>query len=251
MSFKERIKSLGGMIPLTGGIFFSALWLLPFIGFVLGYLVTLSFFHTKEIQVPNFVGKSVQYAIRHATYVGLNVRLLREKIDPDIEEGIVLEQMPRQACTIKPNQHVFVTLSKRPQKIITPDVLGCDHKLIAKQCREQGISTNFFWLPSHYPKATCFSQSPQSGCTLHHRPLVSYLSSGRNRLVIFPNLKGHAVGRVKECLGDDGVTIEVLHCDEVHSEHDCSTCTVVDQKPIAGSIIDMGKKLYVQLQVSF
>lgn len=228
----------------------STLWTVPFLSCVLGYAATHSFFTTKEIEAPNFVGKSVQHAICESSRVGVNIRLLREKVDPDIKEGIVLEQLPKQSHNVKPNQYVFLTISKHPQGIKTPNVLGHNQKMISEQCRELGVRPKIFWLSSRYPKDFCIAQFPQAGQDLENRPLFAYVSSGKNQLVVFPDLKGKPILEVKEFLEREGVSVEVIHSDRVDRYHECSECKVVDQNLMAGSIVSKDKRLYVQLEVS-
>jgi beta-lactam-binding protein with PASTA domain len=226
------------------------LWVGPFVMFFFGYLITFFCFHTKDISTPNFVGKSVQYAIQKSSDLGLNIRLLREKIDPDIKEGIILEQIPRPVHTIKPNQYVFLTISKHPKGILTPSVLGDNQKSISDYCRKLGIRSKIFWLQSHYPKNFCVAQFPQHMQILDSRPLISYISSGNNKLVVFPNLKNKPVVVVRDFLENEGVKVEVFHNHSVDVNHACDDCVVVAQEPMAGSIVDRSKKFYVQLQVS-
>ena len=226
------------------------LWILPFLSCVLGYFVTHSFFHTKEIPAPNFVGKSVQHAIRESSRVGINIRLLREKIDPDLKEGIVLEQLPKQSNNVKPNQYVFLTLSKHPQGIRTPDILGAAQKEISNQCRGLGVRAKTFWLPSRCPKGMCVAQFPQAGQSLDNRALVAYISSGRSKFVIFPDLRGQPISEVIKFLESEGVKIEIVHNEHDEENHDCSECKVIDQNLMPGSIVNKTKGLYVQLQVS-
>lgn len=231
------------------------LWILPFLGFGIGYIVTLSFFHTKEVQAPNFVGKSVRYAVGEASKLGLNIHLLREKVDPDLDEGTVLEQIPKASEAVKPNQYIFVTLSKHPKGIVTPRMLTEKQADIVKQCRDMGIRSRIYWLPSRYPKDRCMAQFPPPGETLNNRPLITYLSSGKDQFIVFPDLRKKPVTRVKEFLEDEGIKVDIV-CDPgvrdsaVLGTHAYAECTVVDQNPMAGSIIDKGKRLYVQLQVS-
>lgn len=162
-------------------------------------------------------------------------------------EGIVLEQAPKARRRVRPNQYFFVTLSKHPPKIIAPDFLNQKHNFLSKQVKKMGIRTKTCWLESFYPKDICFAQTPQPGADLENRSLVTYLSSGHNRLFVFPKLEGMLVGQVQEFLKGEGIKVEVFHAKRVGSGHLCDCCRVIDQKPMAGTIVD--KKLYVQLQV--
>jgi len=222
------------------------LWIFPFISFVLGYSFTHCFFHKKVIAVPNLIGKPIHKAIKVATLAGLNIRLLREKEDVDLVEGIILEQTPRPHRKIKPNQYLFVTLSKQPQDIIVPCLVGQKQDVIVDRVKKLGIRSKTFWLDSKYPREFCVAQTPQPGTELRKQILVTYFSLGKNKLFVFPNMRGMLVSKVKEFLEREGIKVEVFHDKKVEKYHLCECCKVLDQKPMAGTIID--KKLYVQLQ---
>ncbi|MHA1558933.1 MAG: PASTA domain-containing protein [Alphaproteobacteria bacterium] len=225
----------------------SVLWTFPFLSFFFGYFLTNSFFHKKIIAVPNIIGKSIHEAVKEATESGLNLRLLREKVDADIVDGIVLEQKPSPRRCIKPNQFLFVTLSKRPDPVIAPNILGEKQTSILERAKKLGIRTKTFWIESSHPKGSCVAQVPDPGLELNNEGLATYLSAGNSRLFIFPRLCGLPLVSVKEFLEKEGIKVEIFHKDRSHKGMPHENCIVLDQKPMAGTIID--KNLYVQLQV--
>lgn len=157
----------------------------PFFLFVFGYYSTHLFFHTKKLDAPSLIGKSIKVAVKEASSLGLNLRLLREQEDPDLPGGIVLEQAPKALYSVKPNQHIFVTLSRRPASILTPEVLGEDQKVIASRCKKLGIQAKTIWVSSHYPRNCCVAQSPYPGQALEKREFITYLSSGKKTVLYF------------------------------------------------------------------
>lgn len=241
-------------------IIFSVLWIFPFFGFVLGYVFTHMLFHTKEITAPNFIGSSLQNVVKKASSLGINIRILREKVGSDIEEGIVLEQIPKPLHAIKPNQYVFVTLSKYPEGIVVPELVDKDQRSVIQICRDLGIQPQIFWVRSSYPKNFCVAQSPQPGEKLekpsaliegaHKNLLIVYFSSGKNKLFVVPDLKKKPLFLAKEFLEQEGIDVKIYHSSDVEKDHKCEHCVVSGQQPMAGSIVDGSKKIYMQLQVS-
>ncbi|MBU1007880.1 PASTA domain-containing protein [Candidatus Dependentiae bacterium] len=219
----------------------------PFLSFLFGYFFISFFFHSKSIVAPNFIGKSIQQTLKIASAAGLNIRLLREQEDPDMAEGVVLEQAPKAHRLVKSNQYFFVTLSKHSPSIVAPNVLHQKHEFLSKQAKKLGVRTKTCWVKSCYPKGVCIAQSPQPGAELKSRSMMTYLSLGNGALFVFPKLCGMLVGDVLEFLEGEGIKAEVVHFKRVGSAHSCGNCRVLDQKPMAGTIVD--KKLYVQLQV--
>ena len=136
----------------------SALWTFPFLFFSSGYYLTHYFFHKKEVETPNIIGKSIQESIKMVSKAGLNIRLFREKVDSDREEGVVLEQIPRPYCMVKPTQHVFITTSKHPDGVVTPQLLGESYSTAMSHGKKLGVRPSVFWVESSYPKGLCFAQ---------------------------------------------------------------------------------------------
>ena len=162
--FKKKLKNI--------------LWIFPFISFVFGYYFLHTLLQKKEIFTPNVIGQNIQSAMKGMSKCGLNIRLLREQEDSDLPAGIVLEQIPKPNQMVRPNQHVFVTISKRPQTVLAPDFLGQRYKFIVKQVAKLGIHAKVFWLQSTYPKNFCIAQSPQPEQEMRDQKLIIYVSSG-------------------------------------------------------------------------
>ena len=154
---------------------------------------------------------------------------------------LVLEQVPKPNLMIKPNQHIFVTVSKRPDDFIVPNLFGQDYNTISQK---DVIPLKMFWLQSDYPKNFCIAQSPKYGRILSKKPFVAYFSAGKNQLVVFPDLKHRSADEVKNFLEKEDLNVEIIP-----DFYDVKECVVIDQKPMAGSIVDKSKKLYVQLQL--
>lgn len=223
----------------------NLVFILPFILFVFGYYFAHSFFHNRHIKTPNFIGKNVFKAIKKASKVGLNLRFLREKVDSELEAGLILEQSPKPHQKVKPNQHIFLTISRRPKGIETPKLLATNHKSIIDECRKLGIPVKLFWVKSNYPKNFCIAQYPNHGQKLSKKRLIAYISHGRNDLVVFPDLTNKRTKDVKEFLKKEGIELECIP-----KYDDNERTVVIDQKPVAGSIVDKSRKLYVQVQVA-
>ncbi|MCK4499110.1 PASTA domain-containing protein [Candidatus Babeliales bacterium] len=224
-------------------------WLSPFFLFLFGYYGAQHFVRKREVAAPHVVGKSVKQALLSVSNCGLNLRFLREQVDSDLPEGTILEQVPKHGDMVRLNQHVFVTVSKCQPPIKSPLVLGFTHEVITAESKKLGIQSKMCWLESYHPKNLCFAQSPGLGQSLEKRQLLAYLSLGHCKLFTFPDLKEQSLFQVREFLEKEGVTVDVFHPDKIAADHSCDKCIVYDQKPMAGAIVDMAKRLYVQLAV--
>lgn len=224
------------------------LWLLPFSSFLFGYLFIASFLQKRIVVTPCLIGKSIKDSTKSVCDYGLNLRLLREQEDFDLPEGIVLSQIPKPHQKIRPNQHIFITVSKRPHQLCAISIVGKKEDETNEAGKQSGIIVKTYRVPSIYPKGTCVAQSPQEGQEVVRKRLIAYLSSGKSNMAIFPNLKGRPAEEVKEFLSGEGVSVEEVIC-KLCNKNQNGLLMVLDQKPMAGSIVDMSKPLFVQLQV--
>lgn len=226
--------------------FKNLLWLVPFFCFFIGYYILRSFLHKKEFTIPNLTGKTLQNGIITLSSCGLNLRLAREKEDTDLPEGTILEQIPSSVEPIRLNQTIFVTISKKPKPELTPDFLGMTYKDILIKSRKLNIQPIITWLQSNCPKESCISQFPWPGQSMQQKDLVIYLSLGGCNMFIVPNLKGQMLSKVEEALNKYNISLDIVGKDNLRLE---TNRTIVDQKPMFGSIIDLNKKLHMQLLV--
>lgn len=229
---------------------FYLILLFPFFGFISGYYFLYVFLQKKEIEVPSLIGRNLRDCIKEVSKKGLSLKLLREQEDSDLPQGVILQQIPSTHQKIRPNQSVLVTISKKPKPTITPNFVGLSHNQINLNTKKAGIQSKSFWIKSIYPTDNCICQYPESGFILKNQKLITYLSTGQNSLFIVPNFKDYLIHDVKQNLNCDNISLEILHVKEDWDDFNEQNCFVIDQKPIAGSIVDMNKPLRIQLQVS-
>jgi len=223
-------------------------WIFPFIACAFGYYIVRSFFYVSEVSIPNVIGKSLQEGVALFSDATLNMRLLKEK-ESDIAQGTILDQKPAAGKTARPNSPVFVIVSKQPKKPRVPEFVGMKASEIVHSSARDGISTRIFRLKSLYPSGVCFSQYPAAPDDLGDTSIVSYVSSGLERLIVVPAFERMKVKDIQGEFEREDVHVECVHNPPLPSKHICKKCVVVEQRPLAGSIIDGSKKIYVQLLV--
>lgn len=226
------------------------IWLLPFVGFVLGYMGTYLFMQKETTITPNVIGRSLQESVAILSKQRLGIRLMREQEDVSMPEGIVLDQIPKADNKIRQNQNVFVTVSKKPSLLEAPDFLGCNIKDIQIRSSRSDIDILNIGLFCSSPRNTCIAQYPCPGAQLIRKRMFLCISNGSFPLFIVPNLKGFLVDQVKDFAHSNDVSLEIVHLQNVGEDHSCGDCHVVDQRPISGSIVSLEQPLQIQLQVS-
>jgi beta-lactam-binding protein with PASTA domain len=221
----------------------------PFFGFLIGYFITHWLMQKNEIITPNILGKTLQESVVILSHNNLSVRLLHEREDAILPEGTILDQIPKPGQKVKPNQIVFVTISKKECPMIVPDFNSFQQNDTIASAEKKGILLKTFLIENDHPKGRCIAQHPQAGATFKHKQMIVYFSSGPSSLCIVPSFKNQSINDIDTFLKSNNVQAEILHEKSISEDHQCLLCTIVAQHPSAGSIIDLNRKNTIQLQV--
>ena len=223
-------------------------WVAPFISFLVGYSVSYVMLQKKAIETPRVVGKSLQESMEILSKHSLSGRLLRAQDDAVLAEGTVLDQIPRAGLKIRPNQHVFLVIAKKPPKDIVPECVGKRLDTLIAPLKKQGIEVISIATQSYYPEGSCIAQDPWPGSSLTHKKVTCLVSAGTTKLAIVPDFKGKHALHVQTFLRDHKIQHEMFHPTIFDTGHHCDRCVITDQRPMAGSIVDLDKSLFFQLQ---
>jgi beta-lactam-binding protein with PASTA domain len=219
-------------------LFFSFLWLMPFLSFVAGYQFIRLLTHTETIRVPAVVGLHMNEAIKILSTDLLNVRILAEKEDPDLHEGTILSQMPEAGQQVKTHQSIFLVVTKRPPELRAPHCIGLTVEEVQRKASALGITLTIESFESSIPKNRIISQSIMPDREVNQRSLMLYNSEGSTPMRIFPDLKGRLVEEV--------VPFFTLYNATVQIQGDKAK-PIREQHPRAGTLVDIRKPLTLQV----
>jgi beta-lactam-binding protein with PASTA domain len=223
---------------------------IPFISFLAGFGLISFFVHEKPLKTPALLGHSVTYALRQATDQGFTLKILAEKESTDVSPGTVLAQKPVPGALIKPKQAVFITISKTPNQSSIPDFTGLQEATWQAKAQERGVFVKTFPLMHHIPSGTVVAQSPEPGISYDNQTVQFFVSSGPQTKRIMPDLIGQDRVVVQEFLENYGITVTLFKEPyDVKRHRDVMPGTIIAQKPLQGSWIDLKKPLLVQLVV--
>jgi len=232
-------------------------WFIPFLCFLTGYYSMRFIYHTNQIETPSLIGMQLPDAFAILSAHNLYPRILQEREDSDLPAGTILSQTPAPQTQIKPQQSVFLIISKPAPLPRAPLCINASKKSIMTQTQARKIRAKFYALPSIYPIDHAFAQYPAANQIVNDTMIV-YLSCGTRKPVILPNFKELTVQEAKEYLATHPITLSLTHVRSAHGEpsrttHDCSSCIILDQRPLPGSIIalDESKPLPLSLQVAY
>ena len=228
----------------------SLLWLVPFVSFLSGYLIVRHFSYNEIIITPNVMGRHINDAIKELSAFQLNARILAEKEDPDMPDGFIISQSPEPNHKVKPYQSVFLVITKKPQKPFVPTLYGLSLEAAQKQIKSRGLKLKTFYIENNAPFSSCIGQSLIPHQVMDDPFLIGYFSSGTSSLRICPLLKGISTKVVRDFFKNYSIDVTVYHTTMPSDSHVCESCVVVDQRPLAGSFIDLKKPVSVQLTVN-
>ena len=225
----------------------SSLWLLPFIGFVIGYVIAGYFVQKKDVPTPNVIGKPLAQSIQILSQERLGVRLLTQREEPTLPEATVLDQLPRPGQHMRPNQTVFVTISTKQPPLETPDWWGKRIKDITPLLEKRGLQYNIVQLQSGYPQGMCVAQVPTAGQPMVVKTVTLFISLGNPALAVMPSFQGLKVPAFEKLLEQKDIRVEYLHERSVSSDHRCDECVITGQQPVAGAMVATNKTIDLQV----
>lgn len=229
-------------------------WIIPFIIFVSGYFIVSILLPRKEVIVPNIMGKNLQEAALILSNNSLNLTLVKEIENQDLPDGIILSQDPLANSNVKKFQNIFITVSKKTKPLKTPNFIGLDYKKVNKIVSKLNIEAKYFWLESIYPVNSVISQNPSPESNLENKKIILYLSKGLSSYYIVPNFKGISLSRLLENIDKDKINLEIFYKNNNYINNDLDSLDkdnlfVFEQRPVAGSIVDLDKKIYLTVAV--
>jgi len=225
------------------------LWTTPFLSFLLGYSILHITLSSDSIATPQLIGKSIADTLKILNIHNLYIRVVHEKEDKDLQEGIILSQTPQAQKKIKPYQHIFVVVAKKPPKIELPSIVGLSVDAAHKKTEPLGIAAKIHKIPSHYPHNTVIAQLPAAHELIEDTKMLSYVSCNQEQLVVFPNCKGKTTEEVQEFFRLYSISPKIYHAKPVDQKHVCKNCKVVRQTPLPGTIVNLATNISVHLEV--
>ena len=224
------------------------LWISPFFCFLAGYYSMRFIYYTNEIATPCLIGMQLPDAFSTLSKHNLYPRILQERDDSDLPAGTILTQTPAPQTQIKPQQSVFLVISKPTPLPRAPLCINASKKAILTQTQARNIRAKLYYLPSVYPAEHCFAQYPAANQPVIDNTMLIYLSAGSRKPIVLPNFKQLTIQEAKDHLATQPIIINATH---THSTppHNCTVCIILDQRPLAGSIINLDETKPLQLNV--
>lgn len=222
---------------------------MPFFCFATGYYTLTFFLHHSFTKTPCVIGQPFLQAAETLSAQNLNIQLLSYKEDQQVKPGTVISQNPSPLSSIAPQQTVFLVVAVTPSKTTIADYTNKNYATVGQELTEQKIFYKNYFVPSALPQNTCIAQLPQAGKELTHKSLILYTAAATVP-VITPSFINKSVLEVSAHLQQEHIPFTLFHAFPVSSDHVCTHCRIVAQKPLAGSSLRKNNPPTFQLHVN-
>lgn len=231
--------------------FKNYLWVIPFLSFLLGYFTIQKIFQPKSFNTPAIVGKKLQEAIAILSKNQLYIKFVAEKEDSSLPHGTILSQKPVPGLQITPNQTVYVTISKKHDKSLCPDLMNKNISDINQTLKDKNLRNRCYYLPSNLPGNSCIAQYPAPESSIKDKSVITYISKGSKKPVIFPNFKNKNLSEVLEFLENHNIKTEILYTNKAgaakYQQTQQAQQEQVEQNSSSSSCVQETQKLQDQL----
>ncbi len=239
---KKKKKSPGHYIlPVLFGMAFSALVGSAILIYMIFHFSGNSMFEEREdVELPNFVGMSVQDVVKNKEYSSKFKFTVQEEYRNDYAENEIYDQSPKGNKIVKEGHEIVLRVSKGVQIVTVPDVTG--------YTKEEAISTLGALNLSVLVRYETGSEVP-IGQVIQTEPACNTdLSSGQQVTVfvsaekvdntrIVPNLVGlTSLDEAKTLLGQSGLSIGTV----TEAENEAPVGTIIGQSVAEGTSVYTG-----------
>ncbi len=221
-------------------------WLAPFFTFLTGYYLASLFFSPPLITMPSLIGIPIQDAIVILSNNNLNARVLTQKEDDDLPVGTILGQTPYANQRIKAGQSVFLVISKKSVVPQMPSFLHKSPNEISSMLEQSQLITKQYTIECESPANLCIAQHPKPGAS-GDKINILYICVGQSPIVLLPSLKNRSCSQTVEFFKQYNIPCSIIHAQKIPADHTCKNCMVIDQKPMAGSLINLKQPITIQL----
>ena len=164
----------------------------------------------ERYDVPKLRGLTVEQADVALAAANLELGTVTEAYHDTVKAGDIISSTPKAGESVKPATVVDVKLSKGPEPVTMPEVVGTDGDAAEKQLTDLGLTvdrSNKF--NESVPKGQVVSVDPPAGTTAYRGDTVQLVVSKGPPLVEVPNVVGLSESAARTRLQDAGFAVQV------------------------------------------
>ncbi len=191
-------------------------WVLASLGITLAFLVVfalvafnISKYQRQDVIVPNVVGEELAEARAILARNHLRIRVVRNLYNPNYPAGVVISQRPISGHKKKSESEVEVVISKGPELVRIPDLLGKTQIEAELALEEVGLKLGEILTGSNptMTEGTVIKQLPETNAQIQRGASVTItINVISGNLVQVPNFIGRSLTEVRAELSTLGLS---------------------------------------------
>jgi serine/threonine-protein kinase len=195
----------------------------------------------SSVKVPAVRGKTVDAARALLDEEDLLAET-RAQPSKEVRPGRVITSEPAQGTEVDCGATVTLVVSKGPNLITLPDVLGDQREVAESQLEDLGLIVDVDTRDADEPEGTVISQDPGPGSELLRGDRVTLVVSTGAGSVVVPDVAGQPRDTATGQLSGLGLNVDVVE-QEVDDASDDDR--VLEQAPAAGTRLHQGDKVTI------
>lgn len=215
-------------------------------GLVVSSLVAFSFFYSiifpprPEVTVPSLIGKDVNKAREILKQNKLKLKEINQLFSSNFPAGAIISQKPIAGQEKRENTEVEVVVSRGPQLVRVPSLIGKNQLEAELALEEAGLKLGEILTGSStdVPEGTVIKQLPEKNTQIEMGAVVSItLNNTTENLVQVPNFINRSLSEVRAELGTLGLVYNQATptASNIYPEG-----IVVDQRPVPYEKVPLG-----------
>ena len=238
MALKTRVWSAGKLLLLGGAL------LLTYVLFAAASMRLA--LKTREVEVPQLTGRTVNEARTVLADSGLNLRVEEGmRVDPKVPAGHVLAQDPRAGINTRRERTVKVWVSAGPRATVIPSLVGESERTARLRVDQEGLQlvAASEVRSADYPSGAVVAQTPPAKTNAGEVALL--INRGESGMTyVMPDLIGVNGDRAADALRARGFRVAVVGD---HPYPGVPAGIVLRQNPQAGFQISPGETISLEI----
>jgi beta-lactam-binding protein with PASTA domain/serine/threonine protein kinase len=194
------------------------------------------------VGVPLVEGLREDQAIELIEEAGLDAEVNRQA-STRVDEGVVIEQSPREGTQVAQGSTVEITVSSGPRQVEVPGLVGLTYDEAVDALNEVGLEPQRVEVFSQRPPNEVVNQNPEEGQRVDEGTEVEVRVSQGVRQVTVPDVLGQSESSARDELGDAGFEVSVTQAPSDTTEEGL----VSSQSPSAGAEADEGSTVQITI----
>ena len=197
------------------GIIIAAV-LVCLVFFALAMFKGCSSSEAKDVQVPDFVGKTLVEAKEDNEY---HFQFeVKSKYDESKEIGVILDQDPApKSMQVKTGSTITLTVNGTDTEVTVPFVTNFDEKKAVEKLKENNLMPEVVYVENtKTPKGYTIDTYPKAGVksTIGSTVYVYIANGARSETVEIPSVADKTLYEAKSAIEEQGLTVEIVYDDE-------------------------------------